>query len=356
MQTPPWDPTLRPDIALLIALPEEFRVLADDLSDRWFPWPNPRFHGHDFLFVGEGGYRCAATILPRMGPTPASQVSARLLALRPAAIVNLGIAGSFKKGDLRIGDVIVPRQVDAYDETGKQEKGWQRRGEAYRPDAGVMTAVQQLEFTHRSEFTRWVNDGAAQLTPLHNDTDSPALARLTTDGLLRDRPAVSTNHLASGSFVVASKPFAEWLREANADIHAGEMEAAGMMAAAEYQREPVVTVVIRGISDHVHADKSEVDAIGGGGLRRLAMENTWRLACTLMRLNLLPRVDAPSRSAPSPVQARIPASPAVLATWREKLDFLLGEEPLTTTPDGKFSLKKQIEEARAKIREYGGDA
>lgn len=354
MQTPPWEPILRPDIAFLIALPEEFRVLADDLADRWFPWPNPRFHGHDFLFVGEGGYRCVATILPRMGPTPASQVSARLLALRPAAIVNIGIAGSFKSGDLRIGDVIVPRQVDAYDETGKQEKAWQRRSEAYRPDAGMMTIVQQLEFTHRAEFRRWENDGTAQLDRLHNDVDSPTLARLTKDRLLRDRPVVSTNHLASGSFVVASKPFAEWLREANADIHAGEMEAAGMMAAAEYQREPVVTLVIRGISDHVDASKSEVDAIGGGGLRRLAMENAWRLGCTLMRLNLLPRVEVPPRSAKPVVEARTSA-PAVVAIWQEKLDFLLEQEPLMTTPEGKFSLKKQIEEARAKIREYGGD-
>lgn len=321
MRTPPWDSILRPDIAFLIALPEEFRVLADDLADEWYPRPNPRFHGSDFLFVGEGGYRCTATILPRMGPTPASQVSMRLLDLRPAVIVNLGIAGGFKSRDLRIGDVIVPRQVDAYDETGKVEGiHWQRRGSAYRPSPGLVEMVHQLEFTARDEHGRWVKDGADHLARLREGPDQERIAKLVQTTLLRDRPIVSTHHLASGSFVVASKPFAAWLREANADIYAGEMEAAGMMAAAEYQREPVETLVVRGISDHVDADKSEVDAVGDGALRRLAMENAWRLVCALMRQGLLPRADVPSGAAApqsSVAQSRPstpPPSPAVLAS------------------------------------------
>ena len=40
-----------------------------------------------------------------------------------------------------------------------------------------------------------------------------------------------------------------------------------------------------------------------------------------------------------------------MSRWREKLDFLLEEEPLITDPDQKFALKKRIEEARAKLRE-----
>jgi len=48
------------------------------------------------------------------------------------------------------------------------------------------------------------------------------------------------------------------------------------------------------------------------------------------------------------------AEPAALAIWREKLEFLLAQEPLVTDPAQKFALKKQIEEAQAKIRALGG--
>jgi hypothetical protein len=43
-----------------------------------------------------------------------------------------------------------------------------------------------------------------------------------------------------------------------------------------------------------------------------------------------------------------------LALWQEKLAFLEGQEPLVTDAAQKFSLRKQIEEAREKIREHGG--
>jgi hypothetical protein len=43
-----------------------------------------------------------------------------------------------------------------------------------------------------------------------------------------------------------------------------------------------------------------------------------------------------------------------IGVWREKLEFLLAHEPLATSPDQKFALKKQIEEAEQRIRELGG--
>lgn len=67
VSAPPWDPRARPDVAILIALPEEFETLAEAYAERWHPQPNPDFHGSDFLFEGPGGYRCVATI---RGPMP----------------------------------------------------------------------------------------------------------------------------------------------------------------------------------------------------------------------------------------------------------------------------------------------
>jgi len=366
MLTPPWDPSLHPDIAILIALPEEFRSLAAEYSQNWYVRRHPNHPGSDFLFLGPGGYRCMATIMPRMGPTVASEVSMRLLAMHPAAIINIGIAGSFKSDDLRIGDVIVPREVAAYDETGKIEGiRWQRRGSDYRPSASLVADVHELEFTNPTEYAQWRADGDKELTALRNGPDAPRIAELVTARLLRDQPNVSTNHLASGSFVVASKPFAEFLRESNADIHAGEMEAAGMMAAAEYWRTQPQTLVVRGISDHVDADKKAVDAIGEGSLRRLAMANAWRLVRTLMGLRLLPRattqtLGTPPSGTPHPPPSTTSArsvSPlsATLTEWQNKLAFLLAQEPTTYDLNAKYSLQKSIEEARAKIREYGGE-
>jgi nucleoside phosphorylase len=290
MPSPLWDPALCPDVAILIALPEEFRTLAAEYATHWQAQPNPNHPGSDFLFVGPGGYRCVASIMPSMGPTVASQVSARLLASRPAVLINVGIAGGFKD-DLRIGDVIAPSQVDAYDQTGKFDTHdqWERRGKGYTPTPALLAHVHELEFIPGNAFTAWRKAGEDQLTALRTGADQARIDKLLQDKLLRDKPLLSTNHLASGSFVVASKPFAEFIRQANANIHAGEMEAAGMLAAAEYWSAPVQTLVVRGISDHVDADKRKVDEIGEGALRRLAMANAWRLVTTLMQLGKLPR-------------------------------------------------------------------
>jgi hypothetical protein len=62
-------------------------------------------------------------------------------------------------------------------------------------------------------------------------------------------------------------------------------------------------------------------------------------------------------SAPVPTTSTLnvgsPQSRA-LALWKEKLDFLEEQEALAVDPAQKFSLRKQIEEVRAKVREHGG--
>lgn len=42
------------------------------------------------------------------------------------------------------------------------------------------------------------------------------------------------------------------------------------------------------------------------------------------------------------------------AVWQEKLDYLQQQEAIVSDPAQKFALKKQIEEAEQKIREFGG--
>ena len=68
---------------------------------------------------------------------------------------------------------------------------------------------------------------------------------------------------------------------------------------------------------------------------------------------------ARERPTPSPTPPRSPTPgtppPPALALWREKLEFLQAEEATIIDPDQKFRLRKLIEEARAKIREHGGE-
>lgn len=40
--------------------------------------------------------------------------------------------------------------------------------------------------------------------------------------------------------------------------------------------------------------------------------------------------------------------------WAEKLDFLQEQEAIVADPAQRFTLRKQIEEARAKLAELGG--
>ena len=46
------------------------------------------------------------------------------------------------------------------------------------------------------------------------------------------------------------------------------------------------------------------------------------------------------------------AESKALGVWREKLEFLQAQEPLITSPDQKFAIRKQIEEAEKRIEDY----
>lgn len=68
-------------------------------------------------------------------------------------------------------------------------------------------------------------------------------------------------------------------------------------------------------------------------------------------------IEAAPKGRPGPPAAgsRPAAGPSsALATWREKLEYLLREEAIASDAGQRFTLKKRIEEAREKIRELGG--
>lgn len=68
-----------------------------------------------------------------------------------------------------------------------------------------------------------------------------------------------------------------------------------------------------------------------------------------MLKQLLAKSEPPTVT-PLPAVTALPRSEA-LDIWREKLEFLLGQEAIASDPGQKFTLKKQIAEVEAKIRE-----
>lgn len=370
LPTPPWElDTQPPDLALLVVLAEEFAALAAHHGKHWFARPNPTYGGSDYFWIEPAsGYRCVASFSGRMSPEEAVQLANRLLGFQPATLINVGIAAGLH-ADVKIGDVIVPDLVVAYDKTTKVRarldadgrelaETWtfERRADAFRATHALVEAAKHLAFAQPDALERWREQGRKEFRAL--STRSATTQAAITDLLGRRTPVLCAEPdlhiatLASGHAVVASDAFAKWVREGNGDIKALEMEAAGMLLAAEKRVEGPSTLVIRGISDHSAVDKAKTEAIEAGALRGLAMHNA------LGVLELLMHSHAFTRMGPGP-RARALAKPresAALELWREKLAFLLAHEPLAIDPAAKFKLRADIEEARANIRALGGES
>lgn len=186
----------------------------------------------------------------------------------------LGIAASLDK-DVKLGDVVVAQQVDAYasnlkavpDEQGGFE--FQHRGSGYQGTHALLQRAANLEFAHAESYKSWRARGAEDLQRLVSKTS--VRKELLEADLLREQPGLERVHLASGAVVGAAKELAAWIHQRDASIKALEMEAAGVVAAAHERVDPVRTLVLTGISDLGDERKSQLDRIGGGGLRKLAM-------------------------------------------------------------------------------------
>jgi nucleoside phosphorylase len=300
------------DLAILIALEEEFQVLEHELGERWEPRSNPDYGGYDFFWTDErGGYRCVAAFIGRIGAEEAVQGAERLLRTKPALLVNVGIAAGIHE-DVCIGDVVVPDLVQAYDQASKvvpakgpdgkestTELEWKPRANGYQAEHALVEEAQSLRYAHRAAHRTWQDEGAKELSTIRKANDA-AVQGLLNKVVLRHRPEVRKVALASGGVVIAARAFAEEVRKTNGNLMAAEMEAAGILLAATKKAEHVKTLVIRGISDHVSVAKEMTDAIQRGALRGLAMRNAWRLLMTMMQLGVLPRAEASGSSSEAP--------------------------------------------------------
>lgn len=286
--------TQRPDVAVLIALREEFRVFCDILATKRTAERDWKYGGYLYRFSvpsPAAPYKCIALFIDDMGPEEATLAASRLLDHDPAVIVNLGIAGSLS-GDLLLGDVAVADQVDAYLAKGKavaDGEGWtfEFGGQAYRGSHRLIADASNLEFAEAEVYDAWRDACRTDFERLLPEASKREEYVYTNKS--RDVPALVKTHVASGPTVAASKAFAAWVRSRDRKLGALEMEAAGMMLAAHRRAEPARTLVLRGISDFCDGDKSSLDGVGKGAFRKLAMGNAVRLLEAMMRAGMLPR-------------------------------------------------------------------
>lgn len=164
--------------------------------------------------IGEGAERTAAF---------AAQLVAWLEPEDPHVLLFVGVAGSLKD-DVRLGDVVVATKV--YSIHGGKEA---RDGQHVRPEAWFPS--HPLEQAARSA--------------------------------LRGRTRVHFKPVAVGDVVLADPhaPLAARLRQSFNDAVAIEMESSGLLHAAHLNG-PLLSLVVRGISDQADTRKDAVDASG----------------------------------------------------------------------------------------------
>jgi nucleoside phosphorylase len=292
---PPRAPSV--DVGIVIALREEFAEFYDEIKTRCKPIRDEETGRYYYQFEYTNmnlnqHYQCIATFVGEMGAVKASLTTQRLISQwEPRTLVMLGIAAALSK-DVRIGDVVIPSQVDAYLENSKAVPGtdgaeyiFTLSGEVYRSSSDLLHTVQHFEFVHPEIFQDWQALCAHELLQL---APRESLDQLISSKRLRNRVQIADGHLASGPTVGAAPAFKDWLKKRDRKYLALEMESGGLMAAVYEQADPKRTLILRGISDDGDEHKKELDEIEDGAFRRYAMRNAIQLLWRFLEAGILP--------------------------------------------------------------------
>lgn len=289
----------RCDVGLVVALKEEFRILFERFEDRHTHVGDGGRSYYIFeisTLAGERPYRCVATLVGEMGTNRTGVVTEKMLARwDPSVVTVIGIAGGIHK-DVRLGDVIVASEVSNYVEGAKAVDGplgvsFERAGDSFKPKDKLLDRVRNFEFANRAGFLKWETACEKRCHGLGVDVDA-----LRTSDLLRSKPAQREGHVASGPVVVTSSSFVSWIRNGDRACMCVEMESAGAMISGHMDASQRDVMVIRSISDFADDRKAMLDKVGGGALRRYAMENAIDFLWALIEAGVLPR--GPDESPP----------------------------------------------------------
>ncbi|TKJ35671.1 MAG: hypothetical protein CEE38_13740 [Planctomycetes bacterium B3_Pla] len=281
-------------VAILIAKKEEFRAFLPLLGPHQ-PVPDQETGKSSYMFTldNQSGttVKVVALFVGEMGPGRSALWTKRLNERwSPDIFVNIGIAGGIHD-DVMLGDVVIGTQVDNYLENAKAQP--RRRGLAhdfsfsgdpFKTDRFLTNVLQQMEFSHCEAFKEWQDQGSKGL----DEIPERQRIKLLRKELIRERPQVEEGHIASGQIVGAASAFVNWLNNQRDRLFlALEMESAGVALAVYEECRNTRLLVIKGISDYGDERKKELDKIGKGKIRKLAMQNATRLLIALLsKLNI----------------------------------------------------------------------
>jgi len=272
------------DFALLTALTEEFDVLKS-LLPQW----QEKSEGSNVWYrtridaTNGNRYEIVAAFQNQMGPLDAQLLTTQIIERwDPSYIILIGIAGSFAK-EVRLGDVIVSQQVFYYDLAKATVSGLSYRPQGYPSSGSLIKQLESLRLD-KQVFSSWQRASqlsAASKASAITGIPSQRLEAAKT-ALVAHAPEIHFGTIASGSQVVADQGKREELLRLHGKILGTEMEGAGVLHAAFFQKELTTpAIVIKGISDAADKKKDRLDAVRYW--RELAKENPARLAIELIR-------------------------------------------------------------------------
>jgi nucleoside phosphorylase len=275
------------EVGIILALKEEFTELFRELGENYQVHHEQmsNYYYYSFEYIGKRSHRlwrCTATFIGDMGPVQAGLATKQFIQdMKPRILALLGIAGALSP-DLRLGDVVVADQVDAYLENSKatdeeDATGAYRismSGHVYRGSADVVGFARNFEFAYPQLYHEWQEQCKKDLYDLF---PKEQLNKLKKRRLIRESLHIFEGHLASSSIVVASRAFLEMLRARDRRYLAVDMEAAGLLAAVSEQVDPLRTLILRAVSDYGDERKTALDRVGEGAFRRYATRNVIHL-------------------------------------------------------------------------------
>jgi nucleoside phosphorylase len=206
---------------------------------------------------------------------------------RPDRVVLLGIAGSFDKKRLRLGDVVVATKVCGYVISDALPSGGRFRPTFVQTGALDLDRVRALRGDPVA-YPQWQQEclQAGQAAGL---TDVDHWGRPIPATLLSRRPELHLEVTGSGNEVVKSVARARELqRDVDHQIRAVEMEADGLHAALYQSAHRTDALMIRGISDYANTAKARLERSTKDGWRAFAAANAARLLTALWREGPVP--------------------------------------------------------------------
>lgn len=258
------------DVAFIVALREELQ--AADIFDAGTIQPvkndlDLEIHSRHLSDANGKELRVLTVLLDDQGPENAAIVATKFLGrVKPKLVVLIGISGRISL-DLRLGDVVL---VTACDNSLYRAK---KKGSQTLP-GGKEWPLDVLASRLASAAS------AAPAYYSYSDLDEESRAVLLRSDLIRETPTMVYGPVSTTPYLVDDKDFTSWLQSArNRNLLAADMESAAVVQAAHANgiRNGRV-LVVRGISDLADGAKAEIDSIGKGALRRIALRNAAQLA------------------------------------------------------------------------------